>query len=175
MRDAPPAELRPNRKFGIVQHTFPEMTGTEKRFVWAFIASGCILLLLLRDSVKQSTVQGQLALCAGIMGGTLAYWMRQEPAAVLDLLVFPYTGGRLWFGRPQVRWPRWVLASVRVFGVVSFFGAVSGVGALSLPQNWTSNGPNAPGLKGLILLAIEVGFCFYVLRERKGPQLTSGR
>jgi hypothetical protein len=170
MRDEAPVQ-RPYRKFGILRHTFPEMTPIERVFVWSSVVAGCVMIVVVGPATGRSGSLSGLALVAAIAGGTLCYWMRQEPAAVLDLFVFPYTAGSLLPGRAQIRWPRWMLAGVRVFGVCSFFGAVSGAALFDLPATWTGADPKAPVWHGLALIALEICFCFYVLRKRAGARV----
>jgi hypothetical protein len=144
---------RPYRTIGIVRPTFPEMTRTEKAFVVAFAFCGLVATVVVRKSMDgvQNAIGG-FSLC--VMGSVLCYWMRHEPAAFLQLFLFPYTG---W----SPKWPRVVLMGVRGFGIFGFFGCMSAFPFAFLPKSWTNN-----PLVGLILLALVVWVSVRVLRKR---------
>lgn len=131
------------------------MTRLEKSFIVAFLVSGAIMTLLTIHGGKLRAENPLVGFCAAIMGGVLAYWAKHEPAALLDFLFFPFTG---W----AVRWPRFILFCVRAFGVLSFFGSVSGFLVTLLPASvYNSPGP------GLLLFAFAVAVCFFLLRRRR--------
>ena len=83
---------RPYRQLGIVRHTFPEMTPTEKAFVVAFVFCGLVAAIVSRRPMRRPDEYAIAGLCGCVMGPVLCYWMRHEPAAVLQMLVFPFTG-----------------------------------------------------------------------------------
>jgi hypothetical protein len=151
---------RPARRFGIIVHTFPEMTPVETAFLYAFVACGCLLTLLLRRGTSSLTSGFWfVALSACVMGTTLGYWMRHEPEAWLDLLVSWYSipTGRL----HNVRWPRIVVFGVRAFGVVAFYGALMSLAVAVLPDRSASS----PG-PALLFYSIVLFVSFIALRKR---------
>jgi ABC-type cobalamin transport system permease subunit len=91
MMDKSENRTRPYRTFGVIRYTFPEMTPTEKAFLGAFVFCGLVAAIVVRRSMSgsQYAIAG-VSLC--IMGSVLSYWMRHEPAAFLQLFLFPYTG-----------------------------------------------------------------------------------
>jgi len=146
-------QTRRYRSFGIVRHTFPEMTPTEKAFVPAFAFCGVVATMVVRRSMSgiQSAIGG-VSLC--VMGAVLGYWMRHEPAAFLQLLWFPFTG---W----TPRWPRIVLMCIRAFGVVCFFSCLSSFPLVFLPASWTKS-PVAE----VVILAFALSVSAFALRKR---------
>jgi hypothetical protein len=145
---------RPNRTFGVIRHTFPEMTPTEKAFLAAFVFCGLVAAIVARRSMSRSDEYAIVGFCGIVMGPVLCYWMKQEPAAFLQLFLFPFTG---W----QFKWPTIVLMCVRGFGIVCFFGCLSSFPLVFLPASWTNN-----PLVELVLLALAVGISVRVLRKR---------
>src|SRR5437879_6753734 len=83
-------QTRRYRSFGIVRHTFPEMTPTEKAFVAAFAFCGVVATIVVRRSMSgiQSGIGG-VSLC--VMGAVRGYCMRPEQAAFVLLLWFSFT------------------------------------------------------------------------------------
>jgi hypothetical protein len=146
---------RPYRTFGIVRHTFPEMTPTEKAFVAAFVFCGLVAAIVARHSMSHPDEYAIAGFCGCVMGPVLCYWMRHEPAAFLQLLVFPFTG---W----SPNWPTIALMCVRGFGIFCFFACLFSFPLLFLPASWTNN-----PLIGLVLLAVAVGVSVRVLRKRR--------
>jgi hypothetical protein len=69
---------RPYRQFGVVRHTLPDLTPTEKAFIVAFGASGLIAAIFAGKSMRRPD-EAIVAFCGCIMGPVLAYWMRYEP------------------------------------------------------------------------------------------------
>ncbi len=143
----------PYRKLGILYHHFPEMTRTEKGFILAFIACGVVLTLLTTGG-KAHAENPLAGFCAATIGGVLCYWAKQEPAALLDFLIFP-------FFRSAAPWPRSVLFCVRAFGVVGFFGSVSGFLTVLSPAVFRDSLGG-----GFFLLAVAIAICFFFLRRR---------
>jgi lysylphosphatidylglycerol synthetase-like protein (DUF2156 family) len=151
---------RPARRFGIIVHTFPEMTPIETAFLYAFVVCGCLLTLLIERGTSSITSGfWVVALCASVMGTTLGYWMRHEPEAWLDLLVSWYSipTGRV----RHVCWPRTVVFGVRAFGVMAFFGTLISFAVAVLPDHPTSS----PG-PALLLYPIVLAVSFVALRKR---------
>ena len=65
---------RPARRFGIIAHTFPEMTPVETAFLYAFVVCGRLLTLLIQRGTSSITSGfWVVALCASVMGSTLGY------------------------------------------------------------------------------------------------------
>jgi hypothetical protein len=82
------------RTFGVLRHTFPEMTRAEKQFLVLTVFCLGLLALLLYHKPPTRTESTVQASCAGVGASVLAYWMKQEPEALLQFLLFPYTGWR---------------------------------------------------------------------------------
>jgi hypothetical protein len=80
---------RPFRTFGVLRHTFPEMTRAEKRFLVLGVSCLGILALLLYHKPPTGAESAVQAFCAGVGASVLAYWMKQEPEALLQFLLFP--------------------------------------------------------------------------------------
>jgi hypothetical protein len=137
----------------MVRHTFPDFTPTEKAFIVAFVVSGLIAAIFAGKPMKGPD-RAIVGFCGCIMSPVLGYWMRFEPAAFLQFLLFPFTGY-------SPKWPRIVLMCVRAFGYLAVFGALSSVSMMLLPTGGTKS-PTA----GLLLLAITVGVTVFVLRKR---------
>jgi hypothetical protein len=144
---------RAYRKFGMVRHTFPDFTPTEKAFLVGFVVSGPVAAIFAGKSMRGSD-RAIVGFCGCIMSPVLGYWMRYEPAAFLQFLLFPITGY-------SPKWPRIVLMCVRAFGYVAVFGALSSLSMILLPASWTKS-PTV----GLVLLAITVGITVFVLQKR---------
>lgn len=121
-------QTRPYRTLGIVRHSFPEFTRTEKAFVAAFVFCGLVAAIVARPGMKRPDESVILGLCAYIMGPTLCYWMWHEPAAILQLLLFPYMGR-------QFNWRRIVLMLVRGFGLINFFACLASFPLFFLPAS----------------------------------------
>jgi len=141
------------RKFGMVRHTFPDFTPTEKAFIVAFVVSGLVAAIFAGKSMTGPD-RAIVGFCGCIMSPVLGYWMRHEPAAFLQFLIYPFTG----YGP---KWPRIVLMCVRAFGYLAVFGALCSVSMILLPASGTKS-PTA----GLVLLAITGGITVFVLRKR---------
>ena len=144
---------RPYRKFGMVRHTFPDFTPTEKAFIVAFVVSGLVAAIFAGRSMRGAD-RAIVGFCGCIMSPVLGYWMRYEPAAFLQFLLLPFTGY-------SPKWPRIVLLCVRAFGYLAVFGALSSMSMILLPASGTKS-PTA----GVLLLAITVGVTVFVLRRR---------
>jgi hypothetical protein len=145
---------RPYRNFGVIRHTFPELTPTEKKFVAAFVFCGLVAAIVVQRHPMGRPENVIFGLCAYVMGPVLCYWMRREPDAFLQLFLFPYTGWR-------IKWPRIVLMGVRGFGIVSFFGCLASFPLFFLPASWA----NTP-LGELIILGLAVIVSMRALRKR---------
>jgi hypothetical protein len=150
-------QTRPSRKFGAVRHSFPELTPTEKAFIVAFVFFGLVAAIVVRPAMNRPNEYAIGGFCGYVMGTTLCYWMRHEPAAVLQLLLFPFTG---W----QFNWPPSVLMLIRGFGIFSFIGCMISFPLFFLPASWTSN-----VLFELVILAFTVLVCVRALRKRSIP------
>jgi hypothetical protein len=150
-------QTRPDRKFGVLRHTFPELTPTEKAFVVAFVFFGLVAAIVVRPASSRPDENVIVGFCGCIMGPTLAYWMRQEPAAMLQLFLFPLSGR-------QFKWPRIVLMLVQGFGIVSFFGCLVSFPLFFLPASWTNN-----LLVESVLLVLAVIISVRALRKRSQP------
>lgn len=148
-------QTRPYRRFGIVRHTFPEMTRTEKAFVVAFVFCGLVAAIVARHSMRRPDEFAIAGLCGCVMVPVLCYWMRHEPAAILQILLFPFSG---W----SPNWPTIVLMCVRGFGIFCFFSCLFSFPLFFLPASWTNN-----RLVVLVLLAIAVGVSLRVLWKRR--------
>src|SRR2546429_9506576 len=84
-------QTRRYRSFGIVRHTFPEMTPTEKAFVPAFAFCGVVATMVVRRSMSgiQSAIGGGRLFALGGGGG---FWVGGETGALLPFLWVPFTG-----------------------------------------------------------------------------------
>ena len=91
------------------------------------------------------------------MGTTLCYWLWHEPSAVLQLLLFPFSGS-------QLNWPPIVLKLVRGFGIINFVGCLISFPFFFLPASWTNN-----PLVELAVLALAVIISVRALRKRSIP------
>jgi hypothetical protein len=147
-------QTRPSRNFGVVRHSFPQLTQTEKAFVGAFVFSGLVAAIVLRPAMHRPDEYAIGGLCAYIMGPTLCYWMWHEPGAVLQLLLFRFRG---W----QVKWPPVVLMLIRGFGIVNFIGCLLSFPLVFLPASWTNN-----LLGELVVLVLTAIISVRALRKR---------
>jgi hypothetical protein len=145
---------RTSRSFGVIRHTLPEMTPTEKAFLAAFVVCGLVAAIVVRRSMSRPDEYAIAGFCGCVMGPVLCYWMRQEPAAFLQLFVFPFTG---W----QFKWPTIVLMCVRGFGIVCFFGCLASFPLFFLPASWANS-----SVGELVILALAVSISVRVLRKR---------
>src|SRR2546430_11772882 len=83
-------QTRRYRSFGIVRHTFPEMTPTEKAFVPAFAFCGVVATMVVRRSMSgiQSAIGGG---GPRFLGGGAGAWRGGPAGAIVALLFFPFS------------------------------------------------------------------------------------
>jgi hypothetical protein len=148
---------RPYRNFAVIRHTFPELTSTEKAFVAAFVFCGVVATIVVQHHPMRGPDSAIVAFCGCVMGPVLAYRMRQDPAAFLQLFLFPFTG---W----QFKWPTIVLTCVRGFGIVCFLACLASFPLFFLPTSWT----NAP-LGEFVILVLAIIISVRALRKRSLP------
>ena len=143
------------RKFGIVRHTFPLMTVLEKIFLTFGVF--CLLILAFISNHKPMTgAESQVAYtCVGIGGSVFSYWLRQEPAACLELLLFPFWG-------LKIKWPRVVLIGISFYGGTCFFGCLFGAPLVAFPA-WSKS-----QFAELLVFQFAVVMCVICLRKRRG-------
>ena len=132
MAEAPQQREVPFRSFGILKHKFPEMTWTEKAFLVAFVLCGGIVMLAARGARMSDTDLAVAAPFMGTMSCVMGYWMRHEPEACLQFIVFPFLALR-------VRWPRSLVRLVRWTGVFIFFNGIFAPLCVVLPHSWLQN------------------------------------
>jgi hypothetical protein len=144
---------RPYRRFGVVRHTFHDLTPTEKAFIVAFGVFGLIAAFFAGKSMR-GPAEAIVAFSGCIMGPVLAYWMRYEPATVLQIFLFPFTGH-------SPKWPRIVLMSVRAFGIVALFSSLFSLPLVFLPASCTKS-----PICQAALITIALGISIFALRKR---------
>jgi hypothetical protein len=143
--------------FRYMRYHVPELSLLERLFLILWVACAVILII----TVEQKETPQQLsvfAFCASIMVGVLGYWMRHEPAYILQFFLWP-------FAQQMTRWPRILLWPVRAFGCIGFIIAVFVLPLLFLPDWLTYSGSGA-----VFMLASELIITVVALWKRKPPK-----
>jgi hypothetical protein len=143
--------------FRYMRYHVPEFSLPERFFLIMWV--GCAVIAII--AVEQKPTPHQLdviAFCAWIMTGVVGYWMRHEPAYVLQFFLWPFT-------QQMTRWHGILLWPVRIFGCVGFIIAMFACPAVFLPDGLTKN---AGGIA--FVLASEVIISVIALWRRKPPK-----
>ena len=140
----------------ILQNRFPPLTSIEKFFVGAFLLSG-LLFLIANNRHSMTKTQSTIVLCcAWLMSCVVGYWMWHEPGPMLQSVLFYYL-----FGGYRIQFPRVVLLSVRVLGLVGFAGSMLAFPITLMPSRFNQ------GIALLVILVVDIAVCVWALRKRR--------
>lgn len=149
------SKTQPRRVLGILYSAFPSMTRCETVLFRVSLGSAALAALFTGKNMSHDR-ETTLIFLLFFPGCVLAYWMRQAPAAMLQLLIFPYAG-------IAVRWPRFLQRCIQIFGVITLFSLtnatallLSGIAKARTP--WPS----------LVLASVCIAVTVIVMRKRKG-------
>jgi hypothetical protein len=59
---------RPYRTFGVIRHTFPELTPTEKKFAAAFVFCGLVAAIVVQHHPMTRPERALVGFCMSVMG-----------------------------------------------------------------------------------------------------------